>query len=276
MTRIVGFLEGASGPLNGRLYVKAGGAFIGAPAKDLSFKVEDGIVDVELPPCPPGMPYFVDWKDTGDISRLKYVERWRVPAAPEVSIEEVRGLVKSRPGRAQAASNKGELLEAKMLKNEINELTASLQRLEQENAKLLREVTDAESKAAAAQAKSASMVSELTSAKRDAIDARLSQQEVVIEKVVEKTVTPADIQETISDYRQRLELMARENEALKKEVEDAFSLTTHYASLHSQIDRLTMEKHQLLSRIDELKRPKRSTTSLRNEAIANLDRLISG
>lgn len=276
MTRIVGFLEGASGPLNGRLYVKGGGAFIGAPAKDLSFKVEDGIVDVELPPCPPGMPYFVDWKDTGDISRLKYVERWRVPAAPEVSIEEVRGLVKSRPGRAQAASNKGELLEAKMLKNEINELTASLQRLEQENAKLLREVTDAESKAAAAQAKSASMVSELTSAKRDAIDARLSQQEVVIEKVIEKTVTPADIQETISDYRQRLELMARENEALKKEVEDAFSLTTHYASLHSQIDRLTMEKHQLLSRIDELKRPKRSTTSLRNEAIANLDRLISG
>jgi predicted nuclease with TOPRIM domain len=256
--------------------VKAGGAFIGAPAKDLSFKVEDGIVDVELPPCPPGMPYFVDWKDTGDISRLKYVERWRVPAAPEVSIEEVRGLVKSRPGRGQAASNKGELLEAKMLKNEINELSASLQRLEQENAKLLREVTDAESKAAAAQAKSASMVSELTSAKRDAIDARLSQQEVVIEKVVEKTVTPADIQETISDYRQRLELMARENEALKKEVEDAFSLTTHYASLHSQIDRLTMEKHQLLSRIDELKRPKRSTTSLRNEAIANLDRLISG
>jgi|DEB0MinimDraft_6_1074348.scaffolds.fasta_scaffold00004_13 DNA repair exonuclease SbcCD ATPase subunit len=276
MTRIVGFLEGASGPLSGRLYVKAGGAFIGAPAKDLSFKVEDGIVDVELPPCPPGMPYFVDWKDTGDISRLKYVERWRVPAAPEVSIEEVRGLVKSRPGRAQAASKKGELLEAKMLKNEINELTASLQRLEQENAKLLREVTDAESKAAAAQAKSASMVSELTSAKRDAIDARLSQQEVVIEKVVERTVTPADIQETISDYRQRLELMARENEALKKEVEDAFSLTTHYASLHSQIDRLTMEKHQLLSRIDELKRPKRSTTSLRNEAIANLDRLISG
>jgi len=276
MTRIVGFLEGAKGPLNGRLYVKAGGAFIGAPTKDLSFKVEDGIVDVELPPCPPGMPYFVDWKDTGDISRLKYVERWRVPAAPEVSIEEVRGLVRSRPGRAQAASNKGELLEAKMLKSEINELAANLQRLEQENAKLLREVTEAESKAAAAQAKSASMLSELAGAKREAIDARLAQQEVVIERVIEKPIVPADMQETISDYRQRLELMARENEALKKEVEDAFSLTTHYASLHSQIDRLTMEKQQLLSRIDELKRPKRSTTSLRNEAIANLDRLISG
>lgn len=276
MTRIVGFLEGANGPLNGRLYVKAGGAFIGAPAKDLSFKVSDGVVDIELPPCPPGMPYFVDWKDAGDISRLQYIERWRVPSSPEVSIDEVRGLIKSKPGRAQAASSKGSLLEAKMLRSEIGELTASLQKLEEENAKLLREVTKAESKAAAAQAKNASMASELTSAKRDALDARLSQQEVVIEKVIEKTVTPADVQETISDYRQRLELMTRENEALKKEVEDAFSLTTHYASLHSQIDRLTMEKQQLLSRINELKRPKRSTTSLRNEAIANLDRLING
>lgn len=276
MTRIVGFLEGANGPLNGRLYVKPGGAFIGAPEKDLSFKVSDGEVDIELPPCPPGMPYYVDWKNTGDISRLRYVERWRVPAAPEVTIEEVRGLVKSGPKRAQAASRKGDLLEAKMLKSEINELTEALQRLEQENAKLLKEVTSAESKAAAAQAKSASMVSELTTAKRDAIDARLAQQEVVIEKVVEKAMTPVEFQETISEYRQQLELLAQENEALKKEAADAFSLTTHYASLHSQIDRLTMEKQQLLSRIDELKRPKRSTTSLRNEAIANLDRLISG
>lgn len=276
MTRIVGFLEGANGPLNGRLYVKPGGAFIGAPEKDLSFKVSDGEVDIELPPCPPGMPYYVDWKNTGDISRLRYVERWRVPAAPEVTIEEVRGLVKSGPGRAQAASRKGDVLEAKMLKSEINELTEALQRLEQENAKLLKEVTNAESKAAAAQAKSASMVSELTTAKRDAIDARLAQQEVVIEKVIEKEMTPVEFQEKISEYRQQLELVVQENEALKKEAADAFSLTTHYASLHSQIDRLTMEKQQLLSRIDELKRPKRSTTSLRNEAIANLDRLISG
>lgn len=276
MTRIVGFLEGANGPLNGRLYVKPGGAFIGAPEKDLSFKVSDGEVDIELPPCPPGMPYYVDWKNTGDISRLRYVERWRVPAAPEVTIEEVRGLVKSGPGRAQAASRKGDVLEAKMLKSEINELTEALQRLEQENAKLLKEVTNAESKAAAAQAKSASMVSELTTAKRDAIDARLAQQEVVIEKVIEKEMTPVEFQEKISEYRQQLELVIQENEALKKEAADAFSLTTHYASLHSQIDRLTMEKQQLLSRIDELKRPKRSTTSLRNEAIANLDRLISG
>jgi chromosome segregation ATPase len=276
MARIVGFLEGANGPLNGRLFVKAGGAFIGAPSKDLSFKVQDGIVDIELPACPPGMPYFVDWKDTGDISRLQYVERWRVPAAPEVSIEEVRGLVKAKQSRVHANSAKAELLEAKMLKSELAELAASVQTLEQENAKLLREISEAESKAAAARAKSASMVSELSHAQTEAVKARLSQQEVVIEKIVEKTVTPAEFQQIIGEHRQELELIKQENEALKKEAQDAFSLTTHYASLHSQIDRLTLEKQQLLSRIDDLKRPKRSTTSLRNEAIANLDRLISG
>jgi DNA repair exonuclease SbcCD ATPase subunit len=276
MARIVGFLEGASGPLNGRLFVKAGGAFIGAPANDLSFKVKDGIVNIELPPCPPGMPYFVDWKDTGDISRLQYVERWRVPAVAEIDLEEVRGLTRLKAARQKVVSNKGELLEAKMLKSEISELNASLRRLEDENAKLLREVTQAESKAAAAQAKSASMVAELTSAKREAIQAKLSQQEVVIEKVIEKTITPNEVQQTISDYRQRIELLMQENDALKKQADEAFSLTTHYASLHSQIDRLTMEKQQLLSRIDDLKRPKRTTSSLRNEAIANLDRLVSG
>jgi DNA repair exonuclease SbcCD ATPase subunit len=274
MTRIVGFLEGANGPLNGRLFVKAGGAFIGAPSKDLSFKVEDGVVDIELPPCPPGMPYFVDWKDTGDISRLQYVERWRVPVAAEVSIEEARGLIKSSSNRIQPSSTKTELLEARMLRSEVNELTASIQALEQENAKLLREVSEAESKAAAAQAKNASMVSELANAKSEAFKAKNSQQEIVIEKVVEKTVTPADFQETISSYRQQLELISQENQALRKEVEEAFSLTSHYASLHSQIDRLTLEKHQLLSRIDELKLPKRDATPLRKEAIANLDRLI--
>ncbi len=276
MTRIVGFLEGANGPLNGRLFVKAGGTFIGAPAKDLAFKVSDGIVDIELPPCPPGIPYFVDWKDTGDISRLQYVERWRVPATPEVSIEEVRGLTKAKANRVNANRTKAELLEAKMLKSEIAELTNSLQALEQENAKLLRDLTKAQSKAAASQAKSATMVSELANAQREAVQARLSREEIVIEKVVEKTVTPEHFQEKISEYRQELELIKRENEALKKEAEEAFSLTTHYASLHSQIDRLTLEKQQLLSRIDDLKRPKRSTSSLRNEAIANLDRLISG
>ncbi|MFZ9998268.1 MAG: hypothetical protein ACO3HP_05385 [Candidatus Nanopelagicaceae bacterium] len=275
MTRIVGFLEGANGPLNGRLFVKAGGAFIGAPAKDLSFKVDDGVVDIDLPPCPPGIPYFVDWKDTGDISRLQYVERWRVPAASEVGIEEVRGLVRNRASQSQAATRKGDLLEATVLRGEIAELVSSIERLEQENTKLLKALSEAESRAAAAQARVASLSSDLGSAQRDAHQAKTMREEVVVEKIIEKTMTPDEYAENIAQYREQAELLAQENLRLQKETAETLSLSTHFASLHSEIDRLKFEKQQLLSRIDELKRPKRTTTSLRNEAIANLDRLLS-
>lgn len=275
MARIVGFLEGVNGPLNGRLYVKAGGAFIGAPAKDLAFKVSDGIVDIELPSCPPGLPYFVDWKDTGDISRLQYVERWRVPAVQEISVDEVRGLVRNRPVQQNAAPRKGDLLEATVLRGEISELACCVKRLEEENAKLLKAVSDAENKAAAAQARVASLSSELGSARRDAHQAKVQQQEVVVEKIIEKKMTPAEYAENIAEYRQRAELLAQENQRLQQEVAETLSLSTHFASLHSEIDRLKFEKQQLLSRIDELKRPKRTVSSFRNEAIANLDRLLS-
>lgn len=275
MTRIVGFLEGANGPLNGRLYVKAGGAFIGAPAKDLSFKVSDGIVDIELPSCPPGLPYFVDWKDTGDISRLQYVERWRVPAVQEISVDEVRGLVRNRAVQQQPVARKGDLLEATVLRGEVSELACCVNRLEEENAKLLKSITEAESKAAAAQGRVASLLSDLESARRQAHQATVQQQEVVVEKVIEKRMTPDEYVDTIAEYRQQAELLSQENERLRQEVAETLSLSTHFASLHSEIDRLKFEKQQLLSRIEELKRPKRSVSSFRNEAIANLDRLLS-
>ena len=275
MTRIVGYLEGANGPLNGRLYVKAGGAFIGAPTKDLSFKVSDGIVNIELPACPPGLPYFVDWKDVGDISRLQYVERWRIPAVQEISVDEARGLIRPRAAQQPSTLRKGDLLEATVLRGEVAELASSLKRLEEENAKLLKSVTDAESKAAAAQARIASLSSELGAARRDAQQAKVVQEEVVVEKIVEKKVTPVEYLEIIAEHRQRAELLAQENQQLRKEIAETLSLRTHFASLHSEIDRLTIEKQQLLSRIDELKRPKRTVSSFRNEAIANLDRLLS-
>lgn len=275
MTRIVGFLEGANGPLNGRLYVKAGGAFIGAPAKDLAFKVNDGVVDIELPPCPPGLPYFVDWKDTGDISRLQYIERWRVPALEEISVDEARGLIRNRGVNQQPVARKGDLLEATVLRGEVSELACCVNRLEEENAKLLKSITEAESKAAAAQGRVASLLSDLESARREAHQATVQQQEVVVEKVIEKRMTPDEYVDTIAEYRQQAELLSQENERLRQEVAETLSLSTHFASLHSEIDRLKFEKQQLLSRIEELKRPKRSVSSFRNEAIANLDRLLS-
>lgn len=271
MTRIVGYLEGANGPLNGRLYVKAGGAFIGAPAKDLSFKVEGGIVDVELPPCPPSMPYFVDWKDTGDISRLKYVERWRVPSVEEVSLDELRGFhgrQTKRAGRAQGLDNA-------VWKAEAQEAREKADRLEKDNARLMHRLSAAEARAAAANGKLASTTSEVTRLKQRLQDAA----EPVVnveEKIIERQVMPSEARQALAEVKQELVLLHRENEKLKEQIEESVELSTHFSNLHGEIDRLRNENQRLLHRIEELKQPRRSVSSLRQEMIANLDKLIDG
>ncbi|MGA0851402.1 MAG: hypothetical protein ACO3QM_05105 [Candidatus Nanopelagicaceae bacterium] len=274
MTRIVGRLDGADGPLEGRLFVKAGGAFIGAPAKDLVFKVQDGIVDIELPPCPAGLPYAVDWRAIGDTRRLSYVERWRVPPVEEISLDEARGLVRSN-GRKLAGSGKGDLIEATMLRNENNELRRQIAKIEEENASLLRQVSQAEGKAAAAQAKAATISADLIKLQRDTQPIRVP---LVVEpeRIIEKRVLDDEQREQVALYEQQIALLEIENKKLQEEMNETISLSTHFANLHAEIGRLSNEKQQLLLRIAELQSPVRSTSSLRNEAIANLDKLISG
>jgi hypothetical protein len=274
MTRIVGRLDGADGPLEGRLFVKAGGAFIGAPAKDLVFKVQDGIVDIELPPCPAGLPYAVDWRAIGDTRRLSYVERWRVPPVEEISLDEARGLVRSN-GRKIAGSSKGDLIEATMLRNENNELRRQIAKIEEENASLLRQVSQAEGKAAAAQAKAATLSADFTKLQRDTQSVKVP---LVVEpeRIIEKRVLDDEQREQVALYEQQIALLEIENKKLQEEMNETISLSTHFANLHAEIGRLSNEKQQLLLRIAELQSPVRSTSSLRNEAIANLDKLIDG
>lgn len=275
MTRIIGQLWGADGPLNGRLFVKAGGSFIGAPQKDLTFKVEDGIVDIELPPCPPGAPYFVDWKSIGDASRLNYIERWRVPALEEVGLDDVRGITKQTTARSAGNSlRKGELIENTTLRNEVSELKSSLSELESKNAKLLSLISDAESRAAAAQARAASLSSELTTAQRKIVQSEKKEAPVVVEKIVERPMTPDEYVQELAARQEQVELLRVENNQLKEENARIFSLQTHFAGLQSEIDRLNNEKQKLLRRIEDLSTPMRAGSALRSTAIANLDRLF--
>jgi hypothetical protein len=274
MTRIVGFLEGVNGALNRRLYVKAGGAFIGAPSKDLSFKVEDGLVDIELPPCPAGMPYFVDWKDAGDITRLTYMERWRVPSISEITIDDARGV--SRQGTLrQNVARKGDALENIALRNELSEEQEKVRLLEEQNTKLLRQLTEAESNAAAAKGQAAALAANLSQAQKKA---HKPSEPVVIktEHVIEKRIGPDSLIQEIASYQEEIELLKQANTELKDEINRAMSVSTHFANLHAEIDRLSNEKRQLLLRIDQLKSPVRQSSALRNEAIANLDKLING
>lgn len=274
MTRIVGKLEGADGPLNGRLFVKAGGAFIGAPDKELVFKIEQGIVDIELPPCPPSMPYAVDWRAIGDTRRLSYVERWRVGSVEEMSLDEARGLVRANGRSNGGTSNKGSLIEATMLRSELDETKNALASIEEDHAKLLRKLTEAESRAAAAQAQNASLSAELSRTKQKLV--AMGEPTIVeTERVVERLKTPSETKLEQAALFERISLLEQENERLKEQSSGSIAAATHFANLIAEIDRLSNEKQSLLRRIEELKRPVRNSSAMRNEAIANLDRIVS-
>ncbi len=274
MTRIVGRLDGPEGPLEGRLFIKAGGAFIGAPAGDLVFKIVDGLVDIELPPCPAGVPYAVDWRAIGDMRRLSYVERWRVAPVEEMNLDEVRGLVRG-DGRRVGGVRKGDLIEATMLRNEAEELKRTVAELEGQNATFLRQLSQAEGNAAAAQAQVASLSAELGKV-RQQLAAASKPQVIEKERIVERIKSDGERAGEIADYIQRIALLEEENKQLSASMAETISLSTHFTNLHSQIDRLSNEKQQLLLRIEELKAPMRTTSSLRSEAIANLDKLLNG
>jgi len=96
----------------------------------------------------------------------------------------------------------------------------------------------------------------------------------VEERIVEKRVLPDEARAAIAAARNELTILQRENEELKKQAENGIAFSTHFSNMQHEIDRLRDENRRLLSRIEELKQPQRSASSLRREMIANLDKLI--
>lgn len=273
MVRIVGLLDGSNGPLNGRLYVKAGGAFIGAPAKELVFKIENGAVDIELPPCPPSLPYVVDWRDIGDTRKLSYLERWRVPAVDELPLDEARGIAFKGQKKLRNI-NRGELIEATMLKGEVQKLQDKLVEREVEYQNVARRLKEAEGSIAAAQGQAAMLSAECTLLQQRA-SKHVATKVIEKEKIVERYIPDEMQRQQVAFYKEKIALLEMRNSELEASAGNAIATTTYFANLNKEIDRLKSEKQQLLARIEELKQPSRSTSALRAEAIANLDKLAS-
>jgi chromosome segregation ATPase len=270
MTRIVGRLDGISGALNGRLFVRASQPFIGAPAGEVSFRVREGEVNVELPPTPGGIVYEVDWRDTGDTRRLSFPERWRVPNADEISLDELR----SHKKRVQMKGDGGKasLVEIEALKSETEQLRNALSEAEEGRQALMRRLSSMEGQTAALAGQLASTKGELQSAKKPIAPLP------PITQIVERLVETSDDQWRIklAEEQQRRILAEEKASSLNQQLEERLSLALHFGSLHSEIDRLKLENQQLRSRIDGLKNPVRSFSVFRTEAIAELDRLAGG
>jgi predicted nuclease with TOPRIM domain len=277
MTHIVGQLNGLDGPLKGRLFLKPSAPFIGAPANGMSFKIEDGIVDIEVPANANGTVWLVDWKDSFDLSPVTYIERWKVPVADVVTLDDVR-IGGGRKLRKTTSTDKTDLLELTLLRQEAEELRGRVGALENEKARLLLRVSDAESNAASSAGKLASLKAEMARMSKQALATRQAPraQRIETERIIERTITPEEWREQLAAERQQAEILRAENSALKEQLDSSISLTTHFANLHTEIDRLKIENQNLHTRIAELKQPHRSASSLRREAIANLDQLISG
>ena len=267
MTRIIGHLDGIGGPLNGRLFVRASQSFIGAPSGELSFRVKDGEVDVTLPPTPGGIVYEVDWRDTGDTRKLSFPEKWKVPNAEEVGLDELR----SHKKRVQMKSDGGKasLVEIEALKGEGENLRTALSKAEEGRQALMKRLSSMEGQTAALTGQVASLRGELQSVKRPAPP--LPPVTQIVERLVE--VNGDEWKIRLAAEQEKRILAEEEAATLKQQLDDRLSLALHFGSLHGEIDRLKFENQQLHSRIDGLKNPVRSSSVFRTEAIAELDRL---
>lgn len=271
MTRIRGFLEGAQGPLNGRLYVRASAAFIGAPEGDLAFRIKDGEVDISLPPTPRSAPYFVDWRNVGDTRGLTFPERWLVPAVEEVELDALRGYKKEVMKRK--GDGRGSVVENVALQAENESLTKRIAEVEQQHAQALKRLSSIEAQLAAATGKSASLEAELIKERAMAKKPSAPAAEKIVERKV--AIGQEEWRERLAAETERRTLVEQELAALKEQFNERLALANHFGALHNEIDRLNLEKQQLLARIDGLKAPRRSLSSYKAEAIAELDKMMS-
>lgn len=274
MTRIVGELYGPDGPLKGRLFLKPSMPFIGAPAEGLSFKIENGIVDIEVPANTASTVWLADWKDAFDLSPVTYIEQWKVPLAATVALEDVRGL---GAGRRTGSKARTETLDAIIWKQKAAELELSIGAIEAERAQLLSRLSEAEARVAAEAGKAASLASQLSIAKQKLVDVESASNAAMQEvQIVEKEMPSDEARRLIACEREKAILLEQELQRTREELDARLSLATHFSSLHEEIDRLKGENQALRLYVEELKQPVRSTSSLRREVVANLDRLVEG
>lgn len=268
MTRVIGSLGAGK---EGHLHLVPSAVFAGVDRRPIHYKVVDGRVDLILAPNPHGTCWLVGWRNKFDGSPVDYTEKWVVPWQDEVDLDDLRGHTSGR----RSPRSRSEALDTTAWKNEAQEAQRKVIELEQRNGELLGKLVKAEGNTANASGNLASLKSEVVRLQQR-LNAAAAPTVRTETQVVEKTILPADARQMMADAREEIVVLQQENEELKQKLEDRVSLSTHFANLNAEIDRLNSEKLQLLARIDELKQPQRHTSSLRREMIANLDKLLDG
>lgn len=126
MARIVGNL-GIS--VNGLLHVKPSSPFVGVTASYRAFPVTDGLLDIELPPTPRGIVYFVDFQAEGVFEQPRPQERWAIPPVAELSLDELRFPRHRRSPLKQELPLSMRQLETEVLRQENSQLRGEIDEL---------------------------------------------------------------------------------------------------------------------------------------------------
>ena len=121
MTRIKGklFNDGR----DGILAVKPSQPFFGVARDERFYQVSQGSIDIELLPTPPGVMYFVGYKEQGDTRQTPYTLKWRVPAT---DIFDVTSGAETKDSQ-QAPSSSASVYERVQLKAVASELEEAIE-----------------------------------------------------------------------------------------------------------------------------------------------------
>ena len=122
MTRIHGrlFDDGR----DGILAVKPSAPFFGVSRDERFYPVNGGAIDIELLPTPPGVFYFVGYKDQGDVHQTAFTLRWRVPKSGDMDVTP-GATTEKQPASSITSATVYERVQLKRVSDNLSEVLAA-------------------------------------------------------------------------------------------------------------------------------------------------------
>jgi len=141
MTRVFGKLF--TDERDGSLVVKPTKAFFGVSKHEKIFPVNQGSIDFELLPTPPGIHYLVGFKDPGDFTITDFTLQWRIPAVEEIDISPKKSV---QPPAGESVSNTSQQVHVKRLATELSEALKEVSDLKHQLNQTQRSLADVTSR----------------------------------------------------------------------------------------------------------------------------------
>ena len=197
MTRIHGRLF--DDERGGILAVKPSAPFFGVSRDERFYPVNGGSIDIELLPTPPGVFYFVGYKEQGDVHQTAFTLRWRVPKTGDMDITPGATPEKQPPAASVTSATVYERVQLKRVSDNLSEVLAANEGLNTQLAAAQARIDQLE-----AEMRNYKMTTDSVLSKRDQTIAQL--QETLVPEVqtvyVDRPVPPELLEERVKRLEQ--------------------------------------------------------------------------